>query len=529
MMDKNTNQNEHIEESTLFGAPTSAETIGKRRKKSAIKRQRTAIIVIAAAIAAALPLYFFVVKPIVEYVEEQPEENIELLDGEVLAAGNRILMYEHYERADIEKIEVHNEHGEYSFYYDKKYDEFYITDHPLAPYDSEVFASLVVNTGYTLVDERVHTACEDMSEYGLDGSQSPAYYTLTTRDGDSHTVYLGNLTASGAGYYARVEGRDAVYIVGSDIADTVLASIEELVTPQLTYLAGTNASYFIEDFAIMDGKDSRVIITHLDETEKADAALTTSYAMLAPANYSVNTTNYSAVLEQLGNFTGSRTIAVGPSEETRAEYGLVESAHTVYFTYKGAEQIVFFSEKNENGDYYAYSPLFDLIAEVDAESAEWIGWDLIKWVDFPIFLMNINDVKTITVDSDAINCVFDIDGEAKQIVVTERGSGFKPDVENFRQFYKVLLSTYVQGYIADDLTDEEVAALIADEPYLTLTVETDAGKTTVYKYYPYSTRRAYYTVNGEGIFYAMRDMVTKIITDCEKVMTDTAIDASAKS
>lgn len=527
MIDKN-ERNGIDEDSTLFGAPNAPETLEKRRKRNAQKKQRTTIIVLSVCVAVALLAYFFVLKPIIARVEDEPDEEIRLLDGEVLATGNRILMYEHYEREDIEKIDIQNEYGEFGFYYDKEYDEFFVSGHPNAPYDTELFSSLVVSVGYTVVSERVHEDCDDMSEYGLDASQSPASVTLTARTGESYTVYLGNVTASETGYYARVEGRDAVYVIGADIGSTVLVPLESLITPQLTLPLETNAYYMIENFAIMDGEDARVFITRLSEEEQTAAAMQTVYAMLAPGNYSVHTSNYTAVLQQLGDFSGSRTVKLAPDEATLAKYGLLEPAHAVYFTYDGMEQMVVFSEKNEDGNYYAYSVLFGLIAEVRGDSAEWIEWDLIKWVDFPIFLMNINDVKTVTVEGENGTRVFELDAVEKALDVTESISGFKPDPENFRLFYRVLLSVYVQGYVSDDLSEAEVAELVEGEPYLTLTVETRAGKTTVYRYYPYSTRRAYYTVNGEGIFYALRDMVTKMVNDCENVMTDTPIDASAK-
>ena len=159
---------------------------------------------------------------------------------------------------------------------------------------------------------------------------------------------------------------------------------------------------------------------------------------------------------------------------------------------------------------------------------QWIEWDLIKWVDYPIFMMNINDVKTIIVDSETAKRVFDLEGEGQELIVTERATGFKPDVKNFRQFYKTLLSVDMQDYVG--MTEEEIKALDDKKDlYMTLTVETRAGQKTVYKFYPYSTRRAYYTVNGKGEFYVLRDMATKVITDAEKVMTNTEIDSEAHS
>ena len=144
-------------------------------------------------------------------------------------------------------------------------------------------------------------------------------------------------------------------------------------------------------------------------------------------------------------------------------------------------------------------------------------------------MMNINNVKTITVESDTATRTFDLEGEGQELIVTERDSGFKPEVQNFRQFYKTLLSYNLQGYVSSDLGEDEVSVLIPTDPYLVLRIETRAGVVTEYKFYPYSTRRAYYTVDGNGEFYVLRDMATKVISDAEKVMTNTAIDSEAHS
>ena len=45
----------------------------------------------------------------------------------------------------------------------------------------------------------------------------------------------------------------------------------------------------------------------------------------------------------------------------------------------------------------------------------------------------------------------------------------------------------------------------------------------------YPGRRALMTINGKGEFYVLRDMATKVITDAEKVMTNTEIDSEAHS
>ena len=516
-------------ESTLFAAPApEPKSLSKRQKQNTIKKQRRTIVILAIIVAAAICAYFFVVLPIVNYVEEVTAETVKLLDGEILGVNDRILMFEQVERSNIQSIEIHNDQGEWGVYYDSGDQTFYITGYPEAPYDKEKLSSLFVSAGYALSMTRVAEDCQDMSEYGLAESDNPAWYTLTTRDGNTHTVYIGDPIPTNAGYYVRYKGRNAVYVLDSTLADTLLQPLEVMVTPMLTLPMNTNDYFTIKNFAIMKGSDITVLLTYLDEEEKEAEASLGSYKMLAPANYTVNDSNYSVALEQLTSFQGTSTLAYDPTDEELEEYGLLEPAYSIYYEYQGIQQSVVFSELNENGNYYAYSLLFNLITEVDGTSTQWLEWDLINWVDEPIFMMNINDVQTITVDSATATRVFDLEGEGQELVVTERATGFQPEVKNFRQFYKTLLSVYMQDYVG--MTEEEIAALDdSKDLYMTLTIDTRAGVTHVYKFYPYSTRRAYYTVDGQGEFYVLRDMATKVITDAEKVMTNTEIDSEAHS
>ncbi len=525
MTDKDkTNENG---ESTIFSSENQVAV--KPKKKSSSKKQLRAILVLLGAVIAAVCLYFFVVAPIVNYVEEAAKTEIELLDGEVLGTNDRILIFEHCERKDIGEIAVHNEFGDYSFYYDTEDREFFVKGHEYAPYSKELFSSLVVDTGYTLSIDRVTTDCEDMSEYGLEESKDLPYFTVTTRpdkggNTKSHTVYIGNLTPSGAGYYARYEGRNAVYILNVSLAGTVLAPIENLITPILALPMNANDYYMLKDFMVADREDVLIAITYLTPDEKEKAAMNSAYKMLYPANYTVNSTNYAEILKMLQNFQGTRTVALSPTDEEIEIYGLSDPAFSLSYTYQGIEQTVMFSEKNENGNYYAASLLFNIIAEVDGESMAWLEWHLIDWVDPPIFMMNINNIKTITVKGTDSVRTFDLEGEGQELVITERDTGFKPEVQNFREFYKTLLSFHLQGYATDDLSPEQLAALTHDEPSLTLIIETRGGVINEYKFYPYSTRRAYYTVNESGEFYVLRDEAAKILSDAEKVMTNTPIE-----
>ena len=183
------------------------------------------------------------------------------------------------------------------------------------------------------------------------------------------------------------------------------------------------------------------------------------------------------------------------------------------------------SEKQEDGNYYVLSSLFDLIATVSSETFNFLEWDLIKWIERPIFQMNINTVETMKIESPEITDTYHLSGEGEELVVVSDTAGQFEDVYNFRQFYKTLLTISIEDYAT--ITEEEIDALIADENNcaLTYTVTTRKGNTTVYKFYPYSTRRAVVTINGDGEFYVLRDSVDKIINDTKRVIANEPIDS----
>ena len=74
-----------------------------------------------------------------------------------------------------------------------------------------------------------------------------------------------------------------------------------------------------------------------------------------------------------------------------------------------------------------------------------------------------------------------------------------------------------------------MAALAADPAncQLTLTIVTDSTE-LVYRFYPYTERRSYMTLNGEGQFYVLRSMVDKIIADADRITRDEPVDSTTK-
>ncbi len=211
---------------------------------------------------------------------------VDTTDTEVLGANRRVLMfkqltYDQSSTSDLSKviksIEVHNQNDTFTVERGSG-NRFTVKGHETAILQDELFAQLSVGCGYTISMQRLENPVRladgsiDYSEYGLaaerrvttdeDGNEvtdedgnpvlydyTPTWYTVTTMTGDTYTVTLGDATVSGAGYYARYEERDTVYILASANLDAaVLQPIETLVTPMMIYPMTMNSYFQVSDF-----------------------------------------------------------------------------------------------------------------------------------------------------------------------------------------------------------------------------------------------------------------------------------------
>ncbi len=489
-----------------------------------IKSQRTKIITVGIIALILIIAYFAVVQPLINQVTDNSAEPPTLVEGEVLGSNNRILLFEHTEKANIQSIEVHNDSGTWTMYRGDD-NEFYLKGYEGAPYSKALLASLVSDAGYTLSMTRVTDNCTDWSVYGLDEASTPAWYVLTNLRGESHTVYIGDRIPTGAGYYCRYKDRPCVYVLQSSLASTLLVPLEQMITPILTYPLGTTDYYMVENFYIANRDDVQLSVTFLDEEERAKLAQDSPYLMVYPASYGVSTT-YETVLQTFMNFIADRAILQGSSTEAisteeLAKYGLDDPAYEIYFEYNDIANCVIFSDKTENGTYYAYSFVFNLIAEVSATTVPFLEYDLIQYVDRPVFQRNINDIGEIRIESPQVSETFTLVGEGEELIVTQK-NGAKPVVQNFRQFYKTLLSIQIEDYVPEG-TDPASLDCMA-----TFTATARSGAVFEYKFYQYTTRRALVTINGEGEFYCIVDDVHKMLNDTERIIKGETVDADAK-
>ena len=512
-----------------------------------IGAQKKLIVFIAVAVLVLAVAYFAVIRPLVDREEPDEQTPVELLPGEVLGANGRIQLFEQVARADMKSVEVKNASGSYRFVRTQD-DKFVIDGHESTLYEATLFSQLVVDTGYALSKTKIaDNAAADFYKYGLDEASLSARYTVTTLSGRTHTVCVGNRIATGGGYYVRYEGRDSVYVLDTTLASTVLQPIEAYVTPLVAYPTSLNNYYLIDNFAIFHGEDPEdlfVSFKYLEEKDRSEIFTFTPFAMTYPGEGTYCPSDYlDSALQVFTDFKGTEVLKLAPDEKDSEKWFPEGFSYVVYHEIevpndqndpsKGStpvKNVLFFSEKHtERGGesyYYCYSAMFDIIVKIPAYRADFLSWDLKLWVHNTIFQPQIDTVGEVCFEYGGKTVTFLLDGTGDQLTVTEKETGHKPLVKNFRQLYKMMLSVTKES--TNGLTAEEIAALTKSDAgrQLRMTARMRSGKVLVYDFYPYTDVRSYYSVNGVKCeFFVLRTIVEKLCADVTRVQNDVTVNA----
>ena len=273
----------------------SAEPVKNGKQKNflgMLKRQKIMIIAFASVALVMTVLYFAVLAPMVAKTQEpDPIVPETLVDGEVYDTdGTSILIFPHIEKKNIKSIEVNNSFGSFVCKRAEEENTFYIEEHMQVPFAAETLTQLVVDAGYTNIIRRLTTECEDWSVYGLAEEDNPAYYTVNTLDGQSHTIYIGDRSPTEGAFYCRYKDRDCLYVISSEVEYTLLSPVTSLLSPLLGYPISEAEVAKIDELILL--KNGKPFVSINYKPIEGDEMALSAYEMIYPANYIVNDDNY---------------------------------------------------------------------------------------------------------------------------------------------------------------------------------------------------------------------------------------------
>lgn len=456
---------------------------------------------------------------------------------------------------DLQSIRVENEFGGFhyyrgtdgEFYFEGAEHMFYDQSSDWMNSSSQDFSDLLesvsmVDSLINLVrymlstEEVVGYDKADLAKYGL-ADRGQAAVTLTYTKGEkteSGTVFFGNKTVNGNGYYVMLEGRDALYILGDTyITRCIFTDVKNYFLPQVAPSVSSATYHEVEEIAIRKKGEDFASIRALTEEEIEMTAELFTHMFTFPEGYYPSTDNLQKLLETFVNFTGEEVVEYNLSErlsdpEERDEiqklfrlYSLTDADNNwnyeLYYKYKNFDITLYISTRLEVTDgeeeeakyiYYVYSPDFDLIAEFDAEKLFWVEWDLLTLLDNHSFSVSIDQVGSIELSYEDTHAKFTLQNEGADLAITS-SNGVKVVTDNFRQLYKAILFTTMDGYAVQP---EEAAKI------LQMKITLRDGKEYLFDFYGMTARKAYYTLNGSGEFYVNRDYIKQIISACNGIL-----------
>lgn len=522
-----------------------------------------------------------------------PTEDSEKLEFDYYNQSYNVLIYPKLERADIASIRVVNEKDTFAFVKDED-GSFMLENYPGIAYNSTMFATLVTLTGYTSTLARLDLsdpnvaygfAANGYAEYGLPDNPDDAkkYFIITATDGTTHKVLIGNEITSGAGYYVRYVGRDSVYVMKelqeaegtSTFAATLLGTTEDFVTP-LAVVPMSSTTYFdVTDFTLYRVPDDFIETKTLDQVikfsyEPIENRNGTFYANIpyvvqgSLSGYTINSYHADDCLQNLQLMSPLRTVQINRESDELThdtfalKYGV---AYALEFTYNESrnssqavtskyDQIVWISPMTENGTYYLFAEIYDMVVEVSRSDLEFLEWNAFEWISADVFTGNIGYCEEITVSgkvgtAEGLTGVtfakFLLDNSAsptsedgtmdttKLRVIADYQRGTEnarvelTDTTPFRQFYQTLIYSSLSGY-AQALSEEQMDAYREsgdDGADIIITMRFNMGNKTVtryYRFYHYADRQSFMTLDGKGEFYMERTRTTKIFNDLGRVL-----------
>ena len=368
--------------------------------------------------------------------------------------------------------------------------DFVIEGFETTTYDPSLFTALVVSGGYTITAKGGklttpimikdaagnNTDMVDFTAYGLaecvrtddtgkEYNYTPAYYILKDLDGNVHRLTFGDKIASGSGFYVKYESlnasgsydeRQAVYILLDNetqgytqtyeiftyysISDTILASLESIVTPIVVYPMSTNNYFNVDDFMILEynaakSRDSLLNDDPEDDEDYYDALIRFRYEDVeerrntALANfpyvmqkgcllygYIINSFSVDSCLMSLMDLDMIGVSHLGVDDRDLARYGLDVPKYMIYFEHGSAQnvdgsnsQMLLVSELTPNDTYYVYTQNYDMIVEVAKNSLNFLNWKSTDWVTTDFYDVNVGFSDKIKIEADNYWAEFDVD------------------------------------------------------------------------------------------------------------------------
>ena len=268
---------------------------------------------------------------------------------------------------------------------------------------------------------------------------------------------------SGAGYYVRYSGRDAVYIMNYSVDASLISvygqstltenvdsvfelPIETFVTPSVCYPMTMNNYFNVKNFSIFNGhelanvKDPEnssvmpiISFSYWDlDSRTGTFYANTAYVMNYPDQYDIDADSAGAALQAFYSMSFLNVTKLGPNDDDMKELGLYDPEYVIYFEYtptdssgnaeEPIEHTILVSKMTDRGTYYMTSALYDMVVEVSRTQLLFLDYRLVDWVNSSYFSMNLAWATEIMLETPAGTYHFYLDNSESDSVTNPNPS-----------------------------------------------------------------------------------------------------------
>ncbi len=196
---------------------------------------------------------------------------------------------------------------------------------------------------------------------------------------------------------------------------------------------------FLEDYSKLFEKHSREVcnFSFLDLEERTggmNAFIPYISHLENKKGYDLDSDNVDMMLGGLYETEFGEVIKLSPNNDELEEYGLSEAPYVITFLYKTEDDsgktvyennFVDISERQPDGNYYAYSQIYDMIVVVKGESFAFLEWDETQWYNEKYIQLSISHIDSILIESPAFSTEFKLDDSASKYLGFIAGSDSK--------------------------------------------------------------------------------------------------------
>ncbi len=388
----------------------------------------------------------------------------------------------------VQKLCVENETGTFAFI--REGDGWLVEGAPSITLYPERIESLCFSAASLSADVKIADAPDNLELYGLDTPK--ASVTLSDKEGNKTLFFIGDMTATGDGYYVCLDSNSAVYQVPSGTISPFLNPLSAFRVMTITNLNFSD----IRAIAInKSGETFRVV--YKAPAEGTPSGAVSAWFIESPEGRDANDT---LVQEKL-LLPISKITASGIAAENLVKKDTFGFSGDYAEVSTDTETIRFFVG-TRNGESYVYVDGKETIYEMGKETLSFMSVTPFDILEKMTTLIPIDTVKSIALSLSGTEAKMEMvqEGETVKYMVNDKPAG----EDAFKSMYLELSALTVDGTVS------KVVDVRGKTPSASIVYTLQDGSTTTLAYYPYDALNYAIFENGENSFYMKKTKLTEL-------------------